>query len=70
MADGMWLDPNLSRHHPLFGHMDKSSPWQIRQGLTIQNPTRQQLDELAAEELSGKDRSSVYLIFKQFKPHA
>lgn len=49
--------------HPLAGRMEICSPWQIRQGLQIRPPTAAQLDELAAEELSGKDRPDVYRIF-------
>lgn len=55
-------------HHPLFGSMSARAPWQIRQALMTRPPTRAQLDELAAEELAGKDRSEVYRIFEAIKP--
>lgn len=62
-----WIDPTMSRHHPLFGQMDKKSPWQINQALLHYRPSRVQLDELAAEELAGKDRPEVYRIFARFR---
>ena len=54
--------------HPLYGHLDKRAPWEIRQALLSQPPTRDQLDELAAEELSGRDRAQVYRVFGEVKP--
>lgn len=53
--------------HPLLGHMDRLSPWQIRQALVISPPTYEQLDALAAEELATKDRAAVYRIFASVK---
>lgn len=61
-----WIDPSKSEHHPLFGHMDKRADWQIRQALLSRRPTRQQLDELAAEELAGRDRASIYRVLAEF----
>lgn len=61
-----WIDPLKSRHHPLFGHMDKRADWQINQALLTVRPTRAQLDELAAEELAGKDRPEIYRILARF----
>lgn len=55
--------------HPMSGKMDRSTPWQIREALLATPPTKEQLDELAAEELlgvgktPGRDRSEVYRIF-------
>lgn len=57
-----WLDPYA---HPLKGLMDKKSEWQIRESLSRHRPSPEQLDALAAEELSGRDRPAVYRIFAE-----
>lgn len=54
--------------HPLYGHLDKRAPWEIRQALQIRPPTKEQLDELAAEELAGRDRSEIWRLFESAKP--
>lgn len=63
-----WISPLADGHHPLFGFMDKRMPWQIESALRTRPPTKAQLDELAAEELAGKDRPDVWRIFERHKP--
>ena len=58
----------IREKHPLAGQMDKRSAWEIRQALMVRPPTKEQLDELAAEELTGRDRAETYRIFAAVKP--
>lgn len=50
----------MSEPHPLAGVMAKRTEWDIRQRLIEYPPTREQLDELVAEELVGRDRLPVH----------
>lgn len=56
----LWED-----HHPLYNNLHSRTEWQIRQALIVRPPTRAQLDELAAEELTGKDRHNVMVILEK-----
>ena len=58
----------ITEKHPLSGHMDKRSPWEIRSALMVRPPTKEQLDGLAAEELLSRDRAEIYRIFAAVKP--
>jgi hypothetical protein len=57
----------VSEPHPLAGVMARRTEWDIRQRLEEYPPTNAQLDGLAAEELIGRDRPTVYDILSDTK---
>lgn len=57
----------MAEPHPLAGVMARRTEWDIRQRLEEYHPTVAQLDELAVEELLGRDRPTVYDILGDAK---